>query len=307
MTCMGTLHKTVTWRLIHITRYWLSWKPPTCLQTRPRSGNLARLPKVRTMNCGSFHGTNSQVGDASTIMIYATGLRNLNHSPDGRFLFGDHYYYKTARMVCLDRHLSDAVPVPTADFEDWTDTEISDAETIDVSDDGYTNIFKTTSTELSLPRRNLNSIRYSNTITLTKANGAPELSTIRSYADGAVVFKRLSPNANDERCLFYLPNHTSATTTVTMLHDSTGSPPQLQAVLTNDFQDSYTWDNPQNLQPARIVTRPVHSVHQYKLPSVPNAIVSTKLSCEVGSFGLPQLLWKGTKLTCSIRLMMLES
>jgi hypothetical protein len=206
-------------------------------------------------------------------MVYGTGLKNLHLSPCGRFLFGDHFYYKTVRMVHLEGYLADAAPVPPPSLEAVDDHELLDIE-MDGSDGGFTHGTQTTSTQLILAREYCHTMQSSNTITLAAPNGIPELSTVRSYADGAVVLKRLSSLIDDEKCLLYLPNRTDACTSVNILNNSEGSPDNVRMVLTTDFQDSYTWDNPLNVQPASIITRPVQSIQQYKLPNVQHKIVS---------------------------------
>jgi hypothetical protein len=209
-------------------------------------------------------------------MVYGTGLRNLHFSPCGCFLFGDHFYYGTVRMVHLQRHgyLADAAPVPPPNLEEVDDRESSDVKMKDGPEDGFTHVTQTTSTQLILARESRHTTQSSNTITLATPNGIPELSTLRSYADGAVVLKRLSSLVDDEKCLLYLPNHTNAYTSVNILDDNEGSPDNICMVLTTDFQDSYTWDNPLNRQSASIITRPVQSLQQYKLPNVQHRIVS---------------------------------
>jgi hypothetical protein len=207
-------------------------------------------------------------------MVYGTGLRNLHLSPCGCFLFGDHFYYGTVRMVHLERYLADAVPVPPPSLEVVDDPELSDIEMKDGSDDGFTHVTQTTLTQLILPREYRHTMQSSNTLTLAAPNGVPELSTIRSYADGAVVLKRLSSLIDDEECLLYLPNRTDACTSVNILDDSEGSPGNVRMVLTTDFQDSYTWENPLNQQSASIITRPVQSIQQYRLPNAQHRIVS---------------------------------
>ncbi|KAL5317960.1 hypothetical protein ACEPPN_015064 [Leptodophora sp. 'Broadleaf-Isolate-01'] len=205
-------------------------------------------------------------------MVYGTGLRNLHHSPCGRFLFGDHFYYGTGRMVHLEGYLADAAPVPPPNLEVVDDHELSDIEMEDSSDGGFTHGTQITSTQLILARDYRQTMQSSNTITLAAPNGIPELSTVRSYADGAVVLQRLSSLINDERCLLYLPNRTYACTSVNILNDSEGSPDNVRMVLTTNFQDFYTWGSPLNLQSASIITRPVQSIQQYKLPNAQHRI-----------------------------------
>jgi hypothetical protein len=180
-------------------------------------------------------------------------------------------------MVHLERYhyLADAVPVPLPKLEVVDDPELSDIEMKDGSDDGFTHVTKTTSTQLVLAREYRHTVQSSNTLTLAAPNDIPQLSTIRSYADGAVVLKRLSSSLiDDEECLLYLPNRTNACTSVSILDDSEGNPDNVRMVLTTDFQDSYTWGNPLNQQSASIVTRPVQSIQQYKLPNAQHRIVS---------------------------------
>jgi hypothetical protein len=207
-------------------------------------------------------------------MVYGTGLRNLHLSPCGCFLFGDHFYYGTVRMVHLEGYLADAVPVPPPSLEVVDDPELSDIEMKDGSEDGFTHMTQTTSTQLILAREYRRTMQSSNTLTLATPNGIPELSTVRSYADGAVVLKRLSSLIDDEECLLYLPNLTDACTSVNILDDSEGSPDNVRMVLTTDSQDSYAWDDPLNQQSASIITRPVQSIQRYKLPNVQHRIVS---------------------------------
>jgi len=207
-------------------------------------------------------------------MVYGTGLRNLHHSPCGYFLFGDHYYFGTVRMARLKGYLADAVPVPPPGLEVVDDPELSDHEMKDGSEDGFTGVTQTTSTQLTLAREYSHTMKSSNTFTLAAPKGIPELTTVRSYADGAVVLKRLSSLIDEEKCLLYLPNRRDACTSVTILNDSEGSPENVRMVLTTDFQDSYTWDNPLNQQSASIITRPVQSIQQYKLPNAQHRIVS---------------------------------
>ena len=177
-------------------------------------------------------------------------------------------------MVHLEGYLADAAPVPPPSLEVVDDHEISDIEMKGGSNDGFTHESQTTSTRLILAREYRHIMQSSNTITLAAPNGAPEMSTIRSYADGAVGLKRLSSLIDDEKCLFYLPSRTDACTSVNILNDSEGSPDNVRMVLTTNFQDSYTWDNPLNVQTASIITRPVQSIQQYKLPNVQHRIVS---------------------------------
>lgn len=207
-------------------------------------------------------------------MVYATGLRNLHFSPCGRFLFGDHFYYDTMRMVRIEGYTADAAPVPPTDLEVVDEPEPSILEMEDSSDDGFTRLTQTTSTQLILAKAYRHNMQSLNTLTFASRNGSPQLSTIRSYADGAVVLKRLSPLIDDEACLLYLPNRTDACIAVNILDDSEGSPENIQMVLTTDFQDSFTWGNPLNLQSASIVTRPTRSIQQYKLPNALHKVVS---------------------------------
>lgn len=207
-------------------------------------------------------------------MVYATGLRNLHFSPCGRFLFGDHFYYDTIRMVRMAGYAADAVPVPPTDLEVVDDPEQSISEMDDSSDDGFTHVTQTSSTQLILAKEYRHTMQSSNTLTLAAHNGTPQLSTIRSYADGAVVRKRHSPLIDEEECLLYLPNRTDACVAVNILNDSEESPENIHMVLTTDFQDSFTWGNPLNQQSASIVTRPIQSIQPYKLPNAVHKIVS---------------------------------
>jgi hypothetical protein len=207
-------------------------------------------------------------------MVYATGLRNLHFSPCGRFLFGDHFYYDTIRMVHIEGYAADAVRVPPTDLEVVDESEPSISEMEDSSDDGFMRLTHTSSTQLILAKENRHNMQSLNTLSLAAPNGTPQLSTIRSYSDGAVVLKRLSPLVDEEECLLYLPNRTDACISVNILDDSEGSPENVQMVLTTDFQDSFTWGNPLNRQSASIVTRPIRSIQPYKLPNALHKIVS---------------------------------
>jgi hypothetical protein len=200
-------------------------------------------------------------------MVYGTGLRNISFSPCGQFLFGDHLYYETVRMAHLQGYLADAVPVPLPSLEEVDDHELSDVEMFD-DEEGFSLVTRTTS------RKYRHTMQSSNTLTLAVRDGIPELSTVRSHDDGAVVLKRLSSVADEENCLLYLPSRSYACTSVNVLNDSEGRPVNLRMVLTTDLQDSYTWDNPLNRQSASIVTRPLKSIQQYKLPNAPHRIVS---------------------------------
>lgn len=213
-------------------------------------------------------------GKAKTRMVYGTGLRNIHFSPCGRFLIGDHFHYKTVRIVPLEPYLSDAVPVPSPPPETEEEVETSDVEMKSDSESSFVNVTQPKAIELILARDYRQAMQSSNTLTLAARNGIPELSTVRSYADGAVVLKRLSPFDDDEKCLLYLPNRTDACTSVNILNDDNESPDHVRMVLTTDFQDSFTWDNPLNQQSASIITRPVQSIQQYKLPSTWHSIVS---------------------------------
>lgn len=201
-------------------------------------------------------------------MVYGTGLQNLHHSPCGKFLFGDHFYYRTVRTTRLEGYLTDAVPIPPPNPEVEDDIELSDVEMKDCSDDGFIHITENTSTQLVLAQEYSRTIPSSNTLTLAAPDGIPEINNIRSYADGAVVLKRLSPLVDEEKCLLYLPNRTDACTSVSILNDGEGSSDTVRMVLTTDFQDSFTWGSPLNQQSASIVTRPIQSIRQYKLPTV---------------------------------------
>jgi hypothetical protein len=117
-------------------------------------------------------------------------------------------------------------------------------------------------------------MQSSNIITLAASNGITKLSTVRSYADGAVVLKRLSSLINDEKCLLYLRNHTDTFTLINILNDSEGSLENVRMVLTTNFQDSFKWDSQLNLQSASIITRSVQSIEQYKLPNIQHRILS---------------------------------
>jgi len=225
-------------------------------------------------------------------MIYATGLRNLNFSPCGRFLFGDHFYYGTVRMVHLERYLADAVPVPIQDsiLEEVDGPELSDVEMGEGSEDGLLHVARTTSTQLILAKGYRQAIPSSNTLTLAAPNGVPELSTVRSYADGAVVLKRLSSLADNEQCLLYLPDRTDGCTSVNILGGSEASG-AIQMVLTTNFQDSYTWNDPMNRQSASIITRPVQSIQQYSLPNVQPGAVSLFADGSVSCLAILFLTW----------------
>jgi len=179
-------------------------------------------------------------------------------------------------MVHLERglYLADAIPVPPPALEVVDDPELSDIEMEDACDDGFTQATQTTSTQLILATGDRHTVQSSNTLSLTAPNGVPEVSTIRSYADGAVVRKRLSSLIDIEECLLYLPNRMDACTSVNIIDDSGGSPDNVRMVLTTNCQDSYTWDNPLNRQSASIITRPVESIQQYRLPNNHHRIVS---------------------------------
>jgi hypothetical protein len=207
-------------------------------------------------------------------MVYACDLRNLHYSPCGCFLFGDHSVFGTFRTIPLARYLVDAILVPPPRMEVVDNAEPSDVGIQNSLEDSFTHMAQSTSTQLILAKGYRHPMQSSNKLTLASPNGIAEVSTIRNYADGAVVLKRYSPYADDEKCLVYLPKGTDACTSVNILDDSEGNPDNVRMVLTTDFQDAYTWNNPLNRQSASIITRPVASIQQYRLPDVPHRIVS---------------------------------
>ena len=188
-------------------------------------------------------------------MVYGTGLLNLHFSlPHGNFLLGYHFHYKTGRMVSLERYRKDSVPVPPPDRDSANDSEMTDMEMETGPETDPTSAAHVGTTQSLLSREHQHTLPSSNTLTLRGSNGVPELSTIRTYGDGAVVLKRLSSVINDETCLIYLPDFNGANTSVNILDGGDGGQDTVRMVLTTDFEDSYTWDNPVNRQPATIIT-----------------------------------------------------
>ncbi|OWY51406.1 hypothetical protein AALT_g4692 [Alternaria alternata] len=49
--------------------------------------------------------------EKTTKTVYGTGLRNLSFSPCGRFLSGDHFYFKEKRVVDIERFTAGALPL----------------------------------------------------------------------------------------------------------------------------------------------------------------------------------------------------
>ncbi len=251
------------------------------LVTRHRSGILAAPLKVcvQLVYDHALYGViDSKTGISTRRMVYGTGLLNLHFSlPHGNFLLGYHFHYKTGRMVSLERYRKDSVPVPPPDQETANDPEMSDIEMDTDPGTGPPSAAHAGSTQLLLAREHQHTLPSSDTLTLGGSNGVPELSTIRTYGDGAVVLKRLSSLVDAETCLIYLPDFNGANTSVSILDGGDGGQDTVRMVLTTDFEDSYTWDNPLNRQPATIITRPIQSIQQYKLPNGRHRIVSLLL------------------------------
>lgn len=205
-------------------------------------------------------------------MVYDSGLQNLNFSPCGSILFGDHPSNQTLRTVPLKLYLDDAIPVPQIDPERADDGQYSDPG------GEMRDFFNKTSSEVTHDIRPLLKVtkspchtqQSSNKLTLATRNGVAELSIIRNHADGAVVRKRLSSTAEVDECLLYLPDRTHASTSVNILDDADregGAPKSVRLLLTMNMQDSYIWGNPQNRQSGSIVERPLSSIQQYVLPA----------------------------------------
>ena len=180
-------------------------------------------------------------------------------------------------MVSLERYRKDSVPVPPPDRETENEPEMGDVEMEIDPETGPQSADHAGSTQSLLSREHQHTLPSSDTLTLGGSNGVPELSTIRTYSDGAVVLKRLSSLVDAETCLIYLPDFNGANTSVSILDGGYGSQDTVRMVLTTDFEDTYTWDNPLNRQSATIITRPIQSIQQYKLPTGRHRIVSLLL------------------------------
>jgi hypothetical protein len=208
-------------------------------------------------------------------MIYAEGLLNIHISSCGRYLFGDHPVFQNPRIIRLERFLKDAVPVPPPASASETpfdaqsldvevdvsiDVDMVDVDMVDASEDGYIQVSQSTSTRLVVAQNQRQPVLSSDELSLAARSGIPELSIVRRHGDGGVVLKRLSSAAGGSENLLYLPKDFSASTSVSVLDDRQENEDTVRMVLTNDFEDSYTWDDPRNRQSASIVTRSAHSI-----------------------------------------------
>lgn len=117
----------------------------------------------------------------------------------------------------------------------------------------------------------------SNALTITTQDGVPELQTIRTYSDGAVVLKRLSSLVDTEQCLLYLPDKTQGRASATILNSNDADPDSVRAMLIPDTQDTYSLDDPMARQSATIISRPVQSIQEYYVPRLWRSLVS--LAC----------------------------
>lgn len=224
-------------------------------------------------------------------MIYATGLHNLHISSCGRYLFGDHPVFQNPRIVELERYLRDAVPAPApapapelpADAQSL-DVEVDvsiDVEMVDASEEDYIHVAQSTSTRLMVAQHLRQPVLSLNELALTTPNGIPELSIARRRGDGGVFLKRLSSVADRSENLIYLPKDMGLKTSVSVLDDRQENQNTVRMVLTNDFEDSYTWENPLNRQSASIITRSSqsiktivsHKVHSYCKAMMTNMFV----------------------------------
>ncbi|KAH7382109.1 hypothetical protein BKA64DRAFT_747820 [Cadophora sp. MPI-SDFR-AT-0126] len=206
----------------------------------------------------------------TTRMVYAEGLLNIHISSCGRYLFGDHPVFKNPRIIQLERFLKDAVPVPPPvsasepPFDARSlDVEIDmslDFDSVDASEEDYMQVTKSTSTRPMVSQNLRQPILPLNGLSLASRFGIPELSIVRRHGDGGVVLKRLSSVAGGSENLLYLPKDFSSITSVTVLDDRQDDGDTVRMVLTNDSEDSYTWDDPRNRQSASIVTRSAHSI-----------------------------------------------
>jgi hypothetical protein len=229
----------------------------------------------------------------TTRMVYATGLHNLHISSCGRYLFGDHPVFKNPRIVSLERYSTDAVPVSTPAPEVPVDTRSLDAEvdvSLDVdmdsaSEDGYMHVVQSTSTQLMVPQNLRQPVLLSNELALTARNGISELSILRRNGDGGLVLKRLSAVADRSEHLLYLPRDLGSTTSVSVIDDRQQNQSSIRMVLTNDFEDSYTWGNPLNRVSASVITRSAQSIKTIKngaaeISSIPDSKAQRLLSNE---------------------------
>lgn len=244
---------------------------------------FAAPSKVSMCNQAPENSVDSYAGKAVTTMVYGTGLLNLHFSPDGYYLMGDHFYYRTVRMVSLKSYLTDAVPVPPFIRKSMTYLPLAGTEADQSTNDALEpmaeagSIISLSTTESSPSFPSLNAF------TLVQRNGVPELSTLRKYADGAVVLKRYSSLVDSESCLLYLPNNAAASTAVSILDNGEENSDQVRMVVSTDFQGSYIWDNPLNRESARIITRPTESIRPFRLPP---ALSGRMVSVVVHNFSL---------------------
>ncbi|KAF2452231.1 hypothetical protein P171DRAFT_438827 [Karstenula rhodostoma CBS 690.94] len=79
------------------------------------------------------------------------------------------------------------------------------------------------------------------------------------------VLKSLSSTVDTEECFLFLPYETYKSVSATVLSNDE-EPNHLRIVLTPNPQDIYTWNNPLSRQSATVISRPIESIEEYKVP-----------------------------------------
>jgi hypothetical protein len=191
-------------------------------------------------------------------MVYGSSLENIHFSSCGRFLVGHHEVFEAPRVIDIARHLKHAKPMPPMDIIDLSN---------EIKQDKRVAVLKSNS-------QTARAIHSTSNLTMHAPNGVPEFRTLRSYADGAIVRKRLNPHMEVDETLLYLPRGCGENTSVSVLDDPDTESERIRIVLTNSSQDSYSWNDPTNKLPS-IVKRPERNIREYKVPS--SAIVSSNV------------------------------
>jgi hypothetical protein len=221
--------------------------------------NLTSIWNFRAIPLGSCND------EKTTKIVYGTGLRNLNFSPCGKFLSGDHFWYKEKRVVDVGRFMAYALPVLLPTPDDLSNPELPMTATSQIPTGGVKHPFQMGSKQSSgTVKDHHHAMPSSNALTLATRDGTSVIQTIRTYSDGAVVLKSYSPTIDTEECLIYLPDGTQKSVSVTSLNsdDDSGN---LRIVLTPNSQDTYKWNDPSSRQSVTVISRPTASIRQYKV------------------------------------------
>jgi hypothetical protein len=281
-----------------------------------------RLASVSQTSLWNFRTapTGSCVERQAAKNVYATGLQNLNFSPCGGFLSGDHFYYKEKRLINIQQHMVDAFPmIPLVrgmyaergrseyakggDSESRTIAECPEEKwkkksgknkrqrkkkilgSVSEDESPTTTTSQTSMTTTQHTSRRLTThsdpaaladyqtLPSSDMLTVGTRDNKPVLQTIRTYSDGAVVLKSFSSSVDTEECLLFLPNGTQKSVSSAVLSNNEDSD-QIRILLTPNFRDTYTWNDPLIRQSATVVSRPIESILEYRVPHDGHSIVS---------------------------------